>query len=775
MATIKIAIITSALLLAPGLAPSPALAQSNPVPFISQPLSPATVAPGTANFTLTVTGAGFSPSSVVDWNGSPRTTQYLSTTQLTAMILASDVALPTSGAVSVVTPAPGGGRSNTTLLEVAISRKTLSFNLSTLTGKSGPSFVAAADVNTDGFLDLVITDPVANVVSVFPGNGDGTFQARADYPVSGAPFAAAIADINGDGIPDIVTADQSGEISVLLGNGGGTFQTAVNYPANGVPVSIALADFNRDGKLDVVVANYSGGFLASVLLGNGDGTFKPPAGYGAGTNNTSVAIGDFNGDGKLDLAVTQSAGTSGVNILLGKGDGTFGSPKFTNTDSGAQSVAVADFNHDGKADLAVACNTSGTVDILLGNGNGTFQAAVAYPTGPMPFSVALGDVNGDGFLDLVTANLGGNSVSVLAGKGNGAFLARHDFLVKGGTVTSVAVADLNRDGLPDIVGAATTGPVSVLLQTTVVFNPNNLPFGQQPLGTSSAPMTVTLTNTASVTLDITGITIGGSDPADFSQTSTCGSTVNPGASCTISVTFAPQAGGSRSAALTITDSAPDSPQTVPLSGVGLTAMVMFSPASLTFPTQVVFTTSASQTVMLTNTGMASLSITNITTTGDFSQTNNCGANVAIGASCMISVFFRPQTKGAQSGSVKVTDNAPASPQAVTLSGTGTYVSLLPASLTFAGQKVGTTSPAQKIILTNKDSVALSIGGITITGANAADFAQKNKCGSSVAANSSCTISVTFTPKAKGSRAAIVSISDNGGGSPQLVPVTGTGT
>jgi hypothetical protein len=203
--------------------------------------------------------------------------------------------------------------------------------------------------------------------------------------------------------------------------------------------------------------------------------------------------------------------------------------------------------------------------------------------------------------------------------------------------------------------------------------------------------------------------------------------------------------------------------------------VTLTPASLTFPAQVVSTTSKAQTVTLTNTGNASLTISNIKATGDFSETSNCGASVAPGGKCTIPVTFKPLAKGTLSGTLGVTDNATGSPQTVSLSGAGTYVSLKPASLNLGSEPVGAKSPSQNITLSNRGSTPLGISGITLTGGDPGDFAQKNNCGSGIAAGASCTISVTFKPTAKGTRTADVSVSDNGGGSPQQAALTGTGT
>jgi hypothetical protein len=220
---------------------------------------------------------------------------------------------------------------------------------------------------------------------------------------------------------------------------------------------------------------------------------------------------------------------------------------------------------------------------------------------------------------------------------------------------------------------------------------------------------------------------------------------------------------------------------VSLSGTGTAALVSLSPTSLAFGNQAVGTPSTAQTLTLSNTGNAALSITSLALTGtnasDFAQTNNCGASVAAGTNCTISVTFTPSASGSRTASVSITDNASGSPQTVSLSGTGTAPvdGLSPTSLAFGNQSVGTPSTAQTLTLSNTGNATLSITSLALTGTNASDFAQTNTCGSSVAANAHCTISVTFTPSASGSRTASVSITDNASGSPQTVSLSGTGT
>ena len=201
----------------------------------------------------------------------------------------------------------------------------------------------------------------------------------------------------------------------------------------------------------------------------------------------------------------------------------------------------------------------------------------------------------------------------------------------------------------------------------------------------------------------------------------------------------------------------------------------FSHTSLAFSTQVVYTTSKAKTVKLTNSGLGILKITNIAVSGPYTQTHTCGSTVNPGASCTINVTFKPTTIGTLTGSVSITDNAPASPQKVSLTGTGTYIQLAPTTVNFGDQPVGTKSLAKTITVANKGDVSVSITGFSITGTDASNFAQTHTCKSTLAAGASCFINTTFKPSATGTRTAQVAVSDNGGGSPQKVNLTGTGT
>jgi hypothetical protein len=228
----------------------------------------------------------------------------------------------------------------------------------------------------------------------------------------------------------------------------------------------------------------------------------------------------------------------------------------------------------------------------------------------------------------------------------------------------------------DDVQVANTYNGIVAPTPSVTLNPASINFGYQTQGTTSAPQTVALTNSGTATLTLSSISITGEDPSDFAQTNNCPASLAMNASCTINITLTPIATGDREAALTLTDSAADSPQSVNLSGTGTPTgpAAALNPTSLTFGAQNVGTSSPTQTVTLLNPGTATLNISSIalsgTNAGDFAQTNNCPASLAAGASCTINVTFTPTSAGARSASITVTDNAPDSPQSLALSGNG---------------------------------------------------------------------------------------------------------
>ena len=329
--------------------------------------------------------------------------------------------------------------------------------------------VALADFDLDGSLDVAANKNAPNgTVMLLPGNGDGTIGPRRP-PTGNNPNSIAAGDFNEDGIADLVVSNgSSNNVSLFLGNGDTTFQPARNLPVGLGPSSVAVGDINADGHLDLAVANINSDDV-SVLRGRGDGTFIPLGAVLVGDRPLAVVFGDFNRDGNLDMAVVRSFGQ--LSVLLGNGDGTFQVP--ISSSSGASSptsLARADLNGDEIDDLVVTDGSSfsGSVVVLLGVGNGTFQAPRRFNTDRSPSSVAVGDLNGDGIPDLAVSNRDTQNVTVLLGIGNGMFQAGVDFFVLGTSPAAVVLGDFNADGRLDIATANSfTNNVSILLNNEV--------------------------------------------------------------------------------------------------------------------------------------------------------------------------------------------------------------------------------------------------------------------------------------------------------------------
>ena len=374
---------------------------------------------------------------------------------------------------------------------------------------SAPGSLNVADVNGDSKPDLLLVNAGTNTVGVLLGNGNGTFQAMVAYSTGSgsSPFGLAVADVNADGKPDLLTANNgTNTVGVLLGKGDGTFQTVVAYltGSNSFPYNLAVADVNGDGKPDLLLVNAgsSTSGAVGVLLGNGNGTFQAVVAYPTGSSSSpwAVAVADVNGDGKPDLLVANK-GTNSVGVLLGKGDGTFRAVVAypLGTDSTPLGIAVADVNGDGRPDLLTANNGTSTAGVLLGKGDGTFQAAAFYSAGTAsnPFGIAVADVNADGKPDLLTANGGSNTVGVLLGKGDGTFQTVVAFSTGSNSFPqSIAAADVNGDGQFDLLTANyKTDAVGVLLSTRPLPTRAALPGTSTALYPNPAHTSATLSAT----------------------------------------------------------------------------------------------------------------------------------------------------------------------------------------------------------------------------------------------------------------------------------------
>jgi hypothetical protein len=439
--------------------------------------------------------------------------------------------------------------------------------------------LAAADFNGDGKMDLAATESnyPNGQVSVELGRGNGTFGqpiVSALTTTATSPTVVLAADFNGDGKADLVVVDDNGAgFQVLLGLGNGTFGTPIDTPLTYSIFSIATGHFNKDGKADlaVTVGNSNSASL-NIYLGNGDGTFRPGQQYIV-YPNSEITAADVDGDGNTDLVVAATNFGSPYNLLifLGNGDGTFRSPLFAPTDYYLSQPAVADFNRDGNVDIVVG--TQNGLAFLAGNGDGTFRQQVySNPgiqfVGPMVVS----DFSGLGRLDVVTRgnyNFYGNAI--MRGHGDGTFGPPVEYdSTSNGQNTGMVGADFNSDGVGDLAipgqtGANNTSVVFLYLSTpTPNLRPSSLTFGAVQVGKTSAAKNVKLSNTGNSKLKISSITVSG----DFVQQNNCGTGLNAGKSCTIQVSFKPQAKGIRKGDVSIVDNAPGKTQNVHLLGTG---------------------------------------------------------------------------------------------------------------------------------------------------------------------------------------------------------------
>jgi subtilase family serine protease len=392
--------------------------------------------------------------------------------------------------------------------------------------------------------------------------------------------------------------------------------------------------------------------------------------------------------------------------------------------------------------------------------------------------------SGTAALTLSSISVGGaNASSFLQTNNCGASLAMSASCTIAVTFRPAATGSLS--ATLSVADSAANSPQTITLSGTgtapaVSLSPASLAFAATNTGVTSVAQTVTLHNTGTGTLTLSGISISGANASSFLQTNNCGVTLAASASCAVSVTFRPASVGGLAATLRFADNATGSPQAIALSGTGTAPAVSLAPTGLAYSSLNVGLTSTTQSITLRNTGTGALTISSISVGGanasSFSQTNNCGASLAASASCTVTITFRPAASGALTATLKVADNAANSPQTITLSGTGTVpaVSLSPATLVFTTTSTGSSSAAQTATLRNTGTGPTTISSVSFSGANASSFSQTNTCGATLAANASCTVTVTFRPTAAGLLTATLGVADNAANSPQTVALSGTG-
>jgi sugar lactone lactonase YvrE len=701
-----------------------------------------------ATQTLTVTGL-YPTATTIASSGTPGNYTLTGT-----VVGTGNPSLSPTGAVSFVDTTNGNASLGTATLGAGIAAQTfVAASGSPVTAGTNPYGVATGDFNGDGFTDLAVENYSSGTVSVFLGNGDGTFKPQVTYAVGTEPEHIVAADVNGDGKLDLVVANTgSGNVGVLLGNGDGTFQAQVTYTTVFGSAGLVVADFNNDGKPDIAVSNFYSANVG-ILLGNGDGTFQAQVTYAVGNQPRTLTSGDFNGDGNIDLAIANQQDAT-ISILFGNGDGTFQAQVLYPTGNSPQGLAVSDFNADGIPDLAVANSGDGTVGIMLGKAGGTFQNMTTYPTGNNPLNPVVADFNGDGKADLAVENFNDGTESVLLGNGDGTLGAQTTFQT-GTNPYAAAIGDFNGDGLPDLVisnfgsnnetvlidqitwtASATLANVSVTgapgNHNVVVDYPGDTNFAtstspsvilvpQTPLSTptitslspndayaGSGDTVVTITGTNFVSG--AAVTVNGtSQAATFVSATQLTTTLTAAELSTVgTLTLAvvnPDGGASNAAVFTV-----------------VATPLQVTPVMLSFGSQTVGTQSPTQVVTLTNTSTIAYEITGIildlgVNPSDFLQTNNCPTTLAGGANCQISITFAPAGIGAKSAGLLISDNSPAPVLQVTLSGTGAggVLQVNPGNLkTIAGNGTagysGDGGPATTAELNTPDGIAFDTQG-----------------------------------------------------------------
>jgi hypothetical protein len=685
---------------------------------------------------------------------------------------------------------------------------TSSLQISTLTN-TGDSSLTIASFTASG--DFTVTSPDCAPPQNLTAGGTCTLQVVFSPTAVGSRSGAiTIADSVGTHVVALMGTGAAPGVS--LSPATLTFGSVIVGANSQLTANVNL-DASADAPLQVTAVTVSGDYTvvnnctALVSPGTACGvsvTFSPVAtGVRTGTAVITYTVGT--GSGQLILALAGNGSAPGVSLQ--PPSVAFGS-QVTGTTSGQQSVVVSNTGTSAltissvtaAGDFAetdncssVAAGASCTIQVTFtptstGVRNGTITLAdsagtqVVALTGmgnapgvelnPSTLVAASQLVGTSGAAQPVTiTNSGSSSLTVNSVTAAGDFTETDNC-----TAVAIAVAANctvqvtfsptaagTRNGTITLLDSA--GTQVIALSGTgnapgVGLSPPSLAFGSQVIGSTSTSQTVTVSNSGTSALTIGSVTAAG----DFAQTNNC-TTLAAGTNCAVQATFTPTATGARTGTITLVDDAGS--QVISLTGTGNAPGVSLNPSSLTFGSQVALTTSAAQSVIVGNAGTSVLTISSVTAAGDFAQTNNCAA-VAAGASCTVQVTFTPTATGARNGTITVTDDA--GTQVAALSGTGNApgVSLNPSTLPFGSQVVGTTSAAQNVIVSNTGTSVLTIASITAAG----DFADTTSDCTTVAAGASCTIQVTFTPTATGTRNGNIALVDNAG--TQVAVLSGTG-
>lgn len=633
---------------------------------------------------------------------------------------------------------------------------------------------------------VTLPDQYATHQVLVSGNGRG--MARIDVSADSLQFGSIA--VNSTSAAQSVTLTNNGTASATVSTPdvtgdfflSGNTCTAALPPGGSCVVSISFTPHTEGSRSGTLTLTDTAGTHTVTL--NGTGVGQPLVALSpASVTFARTAIGETS----TAQTVTVSNG--------GSSSATLRSPTITGDFTLSANTCGATLAAGSNCSLSVTFSPTvegsrtGLLSLADGGGNhtvalsGTSVGQPAVTVSPASLAFPQTAVFATSSTQTVTVSNTGTSAATL----NGAAITG-DFLIAAntcaGTLPAGESCTLQISFAPQAAGSRTgtltvsdaVGPHAVALsgtgqgQSVVTLSPSSQAFGQVPVGSTSAARTVFVVNggTSPATLSPAVIT------GDFAiATNTCGATLPAGDNCSLSLTFTPTAAGTRNGVLSVPDTSGN--HTVALSGTGSTGALTVTPAMLAFPDTALGSTSGARMVTLTNSGNAALRVLTTGATGDFAVGGSCaGTTLAVGGTCTVSLTFTPAATGARMGTLTVTtDSASSASFTVALSGNGTgafTVVLLPVAVDFGSQLVGGTSAVRNITISNTGNISGALGRIAVSG----DYTlSANTCGTSLPAQTGCTVSVVFTPSVSGVRNGLLTVADDAG--TQTATLTGTGT
>jgi 6-phosphogluconolactonase len=589
--------------------------------------------------------------------------------------------------------------------------------------------------------------------------------------VPGSPFPAGF-------LPYSVTIDSTGHFAYVANAGSNNVSAYTIVATTGALTAIPSSPFPAGSAPYSVTVDPAGHFAYvanagsnnvsayTIVATTGALTAIPGSPFPAGSGPHSITVdpaGHFAyvaNVGSNDVSAYTIDGTTGALTSVSGSPFPAGSgPASVAVDPTGQFAYVANCGSFCVGDLYDPGNISAyTIDATTG-------ALIALPGSPFPagyYPDSVAVLPSGRFL--YVTNCGNSCV------GDGAFVDPGDvsaYSIDGTTGALTAVPGSPFPAGYSPMGVAAT--VGATRQAAVLsVSPNGVSFANQLLNTTSAAQAIIVSNSGGTSVQITGITTAG----DFAQTNGCGAAVAPNSVCNVYVTFTPIATGTRTGSMTVNANTTGAPVIVSLAGTGVYPAMSESPHSLSFGNQIAGSSSAPQTVILSNTGTAPLPFNAIYTTGDFSETTACSSPLVPGTSCSITIMFTPTARYARTGTLVISSSQISQTDTVTLSGTGTVAiaQLSPGSLNFGNQRVNTSSASHNVTLSNTGDGPLTLSALFTTG----PYRQTNNCGSSIAPGTGCNMAVVFTPTVRGTVSGTLSITANQQGTAPVTALVGTG-